>query len=264
MARFPGVASATHLIAAYMEAQGMDFEYFDDGDFGLGRFIFDILYEVKAAGVMIFVSRDYGGKHLGARRFEIIRNVVDQALGKLSAAITRNPLLADPNQLHVTADPQGYETDENSTTDATNELDEEAQAAQARYEFPTGTPTTETVKEDNEDGIQQDTTKHKPEYKGTPIKQKGRIDRDYVPPPTLRRLEGTPDSEKFPFQLVSYKKGKDKDKRNDDAPISLGRAVEGGDAFKLLLARKHLSPSTRGGRGGRGGRGSPSNLGHCV
>ena len=123
MSRFPGTAEVTHLIAAYHDKSG-EFEYYDDGDFGLGRFIFDLIYDAQARGVMVFVARDYGGQHLGPMRFEIIQTVVDQAMSKLGAAIQRNPLIADPANLQMMplpppsadAQPQAPKPDQQKST----------------------------------------------------------------------------------------------------------------------------------------------------
>ena len=99
MSRFPGTAEVTHLIAAYYDISG-EFEYYDDGDFGLGRFIFDIICDAQSKGLMVFVARDYGGQHLGPMRFEIVQTVVDEAMNKLGAAIQRNPMIANPTKPH--------------------------------------------------------------------------------------------------------------------------------------------------------------------
>jgi hypothetical protein len=111
IARFPRVASSTHLITAYYTTD-QEYDYFDDGDHGLGRHIFELIIHKQLEGVMIFLSRDYGGVHLGRDRFTIINTVVNQALAKFNAAKLRNPTLMKPNRLHFNASAESTEQDQ--------------------------------------------------------------------------------------------------------------------------------------------------------
>ena len=90
VSRFPGVAAASHLISAYITLND-EFDYEDDGDHGLGRHVFEIIQKKGIDGVIVFLSRDFGGIHLGKDRFSIINRVVGQALGRYNAALQRNP-----------------------------------------------------------------------------------------------------------------------------------------------------------------------------
>jgi hypothetical protein len=103
ISRFPGVTSASHLISAY-HTQDNHFDYYDDGDHGLGRHVFELLNQKGVKGAIVFLSRDFGGIHLGKDRFSIINRVVNQALSIFNAAITRNPKLMKPERLHVNLD----------------------------------------------------------------------------------------------------------------------------------------------------------------
>ena len=98
IARFPRVSASSHLISAYY-TQDEEYDYHDDGDHGLGRHVFDLMIEKGLKGVIIFLSRDFGGIHLGSDRFTIINRVVKQAMAKFNAAATRNPLIRNPDRL---------------------------------------------------------------------------------------------------------------------------------------------------------------------
>ena len=57
--------------------------YNDDGDFGLGRVIRNTLQECQPQNVAVFVTRFYGGTHLGSQRFPAVKDlVVKSALEK--------------------------------------------------------------------------------------------------------------------------------------------------------------------------------------
>jgi hypothetical protein len=106
VSRFPEVAGCSHLISAYISMEE-DFDYFDDGDHGLGRHIFDIIHSRQIEGVIVFLARDYGGVHLGKDRYTIINRVVAQALGRLNAAIQRNPKIQHPSRMEIHSKAQG-------------------------------------------------------------------------------------------------------------------------------------------------------------
>jgi hypothetical protein len=244
MSRFPGTSSATHLIAAYMDISG-EFEYYDDGDHGLGKFVFDMIYDNSKRGIMVFMSRDYGGRHLGAMRYEIVQNVVDQAMDKMAAAIARNPKLANPANLQMQV-PSTPQHDEQAEDVATHQQDQQPSA-------------TGGIDESNENvQMEIDSTKHKQTYPGTPINKNEGPDDFKTPPPSASANERN-----SPFFMVDYNKSKSK-KTQQDSSISLGQAVAGGDAFSVMMANKVLragyTEPNRGKRG-RGGRGRGSGRG---
>jgi hypothetical protein len=110
ISRFPRVASSSHLISAYL-TNNDEYDYFDDGDHGLGRHVFDLMQEKNIQGVIVFLSRDFGGFHLGNDRFSIINKVVNQALSRFNAAMHRNPTLQKPDRLHFNLGEESSEAD---------------------------------------------------------------------------------------------------------------------------------------------------------
>jgi hypothetical protein len=111
ISRFPRVASSSHLMSAF-HTENDEFDYFDDGDHGLGRFTFDLIHFKGIKGVIIFLSRDFGGVHLGNERFTIINKVVQQALSRYNAAMCRNPTLLKPERLHFNLGAESTEADQ--------------------------------------------------------------------------------------------------------------------------------------------------------
>jgi putative IMPACT (imprinted ancient) family translation regulator len=105
ISRFPGVAAASHIVSAYLIG-GNVFDYHDDRDWGLGRYVYELIEEQKFDNVIVFLARDYGGTHLGKARFDIINTTVTQALSKFNAAIKRDPSILQPGNLHVNAPDQ--------------------------------------------------------------------------------------------------------------------------------------------------------------
>jgi hypothetical protein len=68
-------SSATHLIAAYIvddDIRGWQ----DDNDFGMGRFLMKTMEEKGMKNIIMFLARNFGGVHLGQRRFNIISELV--------------------------------------------------------------------------------------------------------------------------------------------------------------------------------------------
>ncbi len=75
----PSRAKATHNILV-----AGDSGWVDDGEFGAGRFLSTYLSKrEKLNNITVVVTRNYGGSHLGSRRFEIMRNVTEEAIKKL-------------------------------------------------------------------------------------------------------------------------------------------------------------------------------------
>jgi hypothetical protein len=195
VSRFPGVAAASHLISAYITLND-EFDYEDDGDHGLGRHVFEIIQKKGIDGVIVFLSRDFGGIHLGKDRFSIINRVVGQALGRYNAALQRNPNIQHPDRLHVHSsappsnkqphigkDIQAASSEEANGSDNTNN---EARAPMGSPKAACPIEASSTIK-DNEgkdqlskdiqnmdvqeqEGDNTDMTIHKSSYNGTPIK----------------------------------------------------------------------------------------------
>jgi phage terminase large subunit-like protein len=95
----PKVSRATHNISAYRfmdETKGVAVlvaDNDDDGEDGAGVKLAQLLDVMKAQGVLIVVSRWYGGIHLGPDRFKLINNaarslLTDHGFGRAANAAT--------------------------------------------------------------------------------------------------------------------------------------------------------------------------------
>ena len=76
----------THVVVAYNlpgmnVAKGKD--YHSDGEHGAGKVLLNVLLEKKKENTALFIVRQYGGTHLGARRFEIYKLLALKALAAL-------------------------------------------------------------------------------------------------------------------------------------------------------------------------------------
>ncbi len=76
--------SASHNIAAYRLYTPMGARttegYNDDGDFGMGRAVRDAMQNENARNIAVFVTRFYGGNHLGPKRFSAVKELVKTVL----------------------------------------------------------------------------------------------------------------------------------------------------------------------------------------
>jgi len=72
---------ATHNILAY-NIQG-ESGWFDDGEYGAGRILTGWMDRVQAKDMCFIIVRNYGGVHLGTRRFELMREVAKEAREQL-------------------------------------------------------------------------------------------------------------------------------------------------------------------------------------
>ena len=91
----PQCATTTHLISAYLFANGCH-SWEDDGDFGLGRYLLKIMENKGLTNRIIFLSREFGGVHLGQRRFDIVRELVDEVLTKEEKRKNSNAKTSSP------------------------------------------------------------------------------------------------------------------------------------------------------------------------
>ena len=81
--RNPMAARASHNILAYKV--GNLSGWVDDGEHGVGRFLVHWMKEAKIGDACIVVTRNYGGTRLGAKRFELMRDVAKASYSKLAA-----------------------------------------------------------------------------------------------------------------------------------------------------------------------------------
>ena len=76
-------ADATHVCCAYRFAGAIGpfhQQGTDDGEIGAARRMLQIMKELEAEDLSVFVVRHYGGKHMGKRRFEIYQNQTREAI----------------------------------------------------------------------------------------------------------------------------------------------------------------------------------------
>jgi hypothetical protein len=80
----PAVACKSHLISAYSINDDI-IGWQDDHDYGLGKFLLRTMEDREMTNAMCFITREYGGYHIGKKRFEIIQKLVDQVLVNIEA-----------------------------------------------------------------------------------------------------------------------------------------------------------------------------------
>ncbi len=83
----PKNASAAHNTAAFhlYKPNGAisDTGYTDDGEHGIGRLVRDAIIESNGKNVAVFVTRHYGGRHIGSKRFTVVKDLVKQAVASV-------------------------------------------------------------------------------------------------------------------------------------------------------------------------------------
>jgi hypothetical protein len=84
----PVIAGATHNMYAYRlddpsKGSGVSEGFSDDGEHGGGYKLLKRLQEIELTNVMVVVTRVFGNKHLGPKRFDHIKNSATDALTAL-------------------------------------------------------------------------------------------------------------------------------------------------------------------------------------
>ena len=98
----PHVAAATHLISAYRFENG-NHSWEDDGDFGLGRYLYKLLDESDVKNRIVFLSRDFGGTHMGQRRFDIVKELFREVMINVSKELGKTRRTPDSNGIAASA-----------------------------------------------------------------------------------------------------------------------------------------------------------------
>ncbi len=80
----PDNMAANHNTAIFRLTTPPSDGYTDDGEFGMGRTIRNYLQERDVQNVVVFVTRHYGGVHLGPKRFSIVKSLVKDVIDKLT------------------------------------------------------------------------------------------------------------------------------------------------------------------------------------
>ncbi len=83
----PENMAATHNTAAYRlfspEGAITKDGYNDDGEHGMGKTVRDTLLQNDAKNLIVFVTSHYGGRHLGPKRFDIVKEMVKVLIEKV-------------------------------------------------------------------------------------------------------------------------------------------------------------------------------------
>ena len=77
----PRQAKASHNVLVYNVGESLG--WIDDGEHGAGRFLASWISREKLENCAFIITRQYGGEHLGTRRFELFRQVANEAHGLL-------------------------------------------------------------------------------------------------------------------------------------------------------------------------------------
>ena len=81
----PVLHRATHNILAYNVADQSG--WIDDGEHSAGRILTGWMERKDIKDTCFIITRNFGGDHLGTRRFELMREVASEAHEKLLAAL---------------------------------------------------------------------------------------------------------------------------------------------------------------------------------
>ena len=98
-------ATASHVSVVYRLTglnKAYDEDYIDDMEHSVGRHVLEMLIQQEKFNVCVCIIRYYGGEHLGQRHFEIVKDLVNQALIKLEKGVTHKSTLP----LRVLLDPK--------------------------------------------------------------------------------------------------------------------------------------------------------------
>ena len=79
-------ADSNHVTMAYRLSsinKAYDEDYVDDREFKAGRKILNLMIQKDCQATVVFMVRYYGGKHIGAKRFEIHQRLTEKALNDL-------------------------------------------------------------------------------------------------------------------------------------------------------------------------------------
>ena len=83
----PEATKATYNILVYKV--GKDIGWVDDEEYGAGHFLATWMEREKLMNVAVVCTRQYGGRHLGTCRFELMREVASEAYLALTEKSTR-------------------------------------------------------------------------------------------------------------------------------------------------------------------------------
>lgn len=79
---FQNNPSADHIIAAFV--CGLESGFQDDAEFGAGYRLLQVLRDSHIGNIAVFITRDFGGEHLGPLRFQIMRDLAVDVIAQLN------------------------------------------------------------------------------------------------------------------------------------------------------------------------------------
>ena len=87
---------ATHIVLSYRLGglnKAYDEDYLDDAEHAMGRRILDQMIQQDVTNTTVIMVRHYGGKHIGGKRFEIVKKLTEEALNLLLQNLTTTSIL---------------------------------------------------------------------------------------------------------------------------------------------------------------------------
>ena len=112
--RYRSAASYTHLVSAYRTSTGEQ-GWADDNEHGMGKYIYGIMKEKGFNNAIVFLARDYGGYHLGPRRFTIVSELMKELREVIRIGVTKSPTEGDQSSTQDSANsPHGEHQDRGS------------------------------------------------------------------------------------------------------------------------------------------------------
>ncbi len=90
----PDNMSATHNTAAYRlykpDGASLQDGYTDDGEHAMGRAVRDAMHALNIRNAIVFVTRHYGGTHLGPKRFSVVKELIEEVAKKFKTPGTND------------------------------------------------------------------------------------------------------------------------------------------------------------------------------
>ena len=110
---------ASHNIICYLLPNGTS-GYFDDHDYGMGRRMLQTLEQQERSGIMVVLTRFYGGNKLGPQRFEVARDITRQVCLLLPKAQKEGSIQARQQPQNSSSQPTNLSSQATRNRDVTH------------------------------------------------------------------------------------------------------------------------------------------------